>query len=149
MLGQHTVGSCGPPYLATLTASRRARAAHGKGHSGDPWNEFVDVLAATAHRGWKIPLEAYHLAPWYLDLTQMDPGEETTVVLPVVLPTLHIGDQRQRMVRRPRTVKVHLMCSFNSLTPSPADARKGGGLFAPARQAQFARSFAKQETPLM
>ena len=124
-----------------LTATRRARAAHGKGHNGDPWHECVDVLAPAAHRGRLFPLYEYRIAPRHLGLPQLDPQEEIEEVLPVLLPTLQIGDQRKRMVRRPRTSSMHLLCSFNSLTLSPADERKGGDLFVPARQAQLARSF--------
>ena len=96
---------------------------------GAPWSVF--------------PTEDYQAAPWHLDLTRQDEVASGNIFLPIVLPSLNIEDRCKRFTRRPRSTALHILCSFNSLTLPPADARKGGGLFIPARQAQLARSFLK------
>ena len=90
-----------------------------------------------------FPTVNYQATPWYRDLTRQDEVPVADSLTPVVLPSLHSEDRRKGRTRRPRKAATHISCSFNSLTLSPANACKGGGLFVPAMQAQLARSFSK------
>ena len=46
-----------------LATRRHIRATHGKGHCGDPWNKFVDVVVDAAQSGLQFLRVGYEQAP--------------------------------------------------------------------------------------
>ena len=72
-----------------------------------------------------------------------DPQPSSVALLPILIPRASCpGPKRLVLHRKTRNPNLRLFVFFNALTLAPADARRGGGLFAPARQAQLAKSFA-------
>ena len=118
-------------------------AAHIKGHSEVPWNEFSDVLADFAHVGGTFPEEHGILPQWYSALDELRQAPNLAlpcVALPILLPQCRFMKPLEVPRRRKNAAQRRRFASFNALTVSPGDARRGGGLMAPARQAQLAKA---------
>ena len=128
-----------------LAQQRGVCAVHVKGHSGHPWNEMVDVLADEVHNGCVYPVLDYEVAHWYDGLPGPPPLEPVPPARRQCLPISSPIDRPNKPPRRSKWAPaLHRFASFNALTLSPAElasAKRGGGLFVTARQAQLARSF--------
>ena len=128
-----------------LAQQRGVCAVHVKGHSGHPWNEMVDVLADEVHSGCVYPVLDYEVAHWYDGLPGPPPLEPVPPARRQCLPISSPIDRPNKPPRRSKWAPaLHRFASFNALTLSPAElasAKRGGGLFVTARQAQLARSF--------
>ena len=98
-----------------VAAEREVDAAHIKGHSDDPWNEFSDVLADYVHLGGPLPREHSSLPQWYVALDEL--REAPNLALPcTAMPTLMPLCRSLKPLEAPRLRKNDLPPS----TPSPS-----------------------------
>ena len=103
---------------------------------------ITDILAAWVLEGIVFSMLSNVASLPYLRLTALEPCPQPVHPVPVILPLAGHSLQGPRTVfRKARTTSCRRFASFNALTVSPTDARKGGGMAIPARQAQLAKAF--------
>ena len=127
-----------------VAEEREVSAEHTKGHSEDPWNEFSDALADYVHSGGTFPGEHGILPQWYTALGALRDAPNLALpctALPFFMPLSRSTKPLEAPRRRKNAAQRRRFASFNALTLSPGDARRGGGLMVPARQAQLAKAF--------
>ena len=91
-----------------------------------------------------FPEEHGILPQWYsslVGLREVPNLASPCAALPILLPLCTFMKPLEVPRRRKNAAQRRRFASFNALTLSLGDARRGGGLMVPARQAQLAKAF--------